>query len=67
MAAICLENTNARRIPIISEEVTQGMEFELGVVSENGGLKMDWSFITYLRVRIKKRRCYAALFCSDKQ
>jgi hypothetical protein len=40
MAAICLENTNARRIPIISEEVTQGMEFELGVVSENGGLEM---------------------------
>jgi hypothetical protein len=39
MAAICLENTNARRIPIISEEVTQGMEFELGVVSENGGLE----------------------------
>ena len=43
------------------------MEFELGVVSENGGLEMDWSFITYLRVRIKKRRCYAALHCSDKQ
>ena len=40
-------------VSIISEVAIQGKEFEPGVLSKGGGLEMDWSFITYLTVRIK--------------
>lgn len=55
-------------ISIISEVTTQGKEFEPGVLSKDGGLEMDWSFITYLTVRIKDNAVTKQHFyCSDRQ
>lgn len=55
-------------ISIISEVATQDKEFEPGVLSKDGGLEMDWSFITYLTVRIKDNAVTKQHFyCSDRQ
>ena len=55
-------------VSIISEVATQGKEFEPGVLSKDGGLEIDWSFITYLTVRIKDNAVTKQHFyCSDRQ